>query len=223
MIFSIGSKKIDRFLLGGIRSGVLTDIFGESSSGKSQFCFSLCANILKNHKLDIIFVDTNGTFRPERIIEIIGDQNNISILDSIKYIRPFTFFQQNESLIKIEEIRPKVVIVDSIASLIAVEYDLMSRSLVFMKYLHKLSLLAIKYNIAVIFTNTIRNNINQIKNGETKQDTGKEFMESTLMMYSHFRLKFEKNHYVKNLYKIIFIQPSFKKTIDFQIEKNGII
>ncbi|MGD1834230.1 MAG: hypothetical protein ACPKQO_00730 [Nitrososphaeraceae archaeon] len=225
-IFFTGSKKIDNFLRGGIRTGIVTDIFGESSSGKSQFCFSFCANVLKKHpNYDIIFVDTTGTFRPERIMEILGDENDISILDNIKYIRPFTFYAQNKSLEQIQERKPKIVIIDSITSLISIEYATISRHLIFMKYLHKLALLAINHNIAIIATNTMRNNTNLIsREKKIKQDTGNEFMESALILYSHFRLRFEKkNQLKKNLYKITCMQPFIKDEIYFNITKNGII
>lgn len=41
MIISTGSLSLDRLLGGGIRTGLLTDIYGPSGTGKSQLCFSL--------------------------------------------------------------------------------------------------------------------------------------------------------------------------------------
>ena len=224
-IFLTGSEKIDNFLRGGIRSGIVTDIFGESSSGKSQFCFSFCANVLKNYrKCNIIFVDTTGTFRPERIMEMSGDKN-INMLDSIKYIRPITFYAQNKSLDQIQEVKPKIIIIDSIAALISSEYETISRHLIFMKYLHKLALLAINNDIAIIITNTVRSNIDQInREKKIKDNSDNEFMQNSLVLYSHFRLKFEKkNQFKKNIYKITFMQPFINDQIYFKIAKNGII
>ena len=44
MIVSTGSKSLDSLLGGGIHSGLVTDFFGKSGTGKSQLCFSLCVN-----------------------------------------------------------------------------------------------------------------------------------------------------------------------------------
>ena len=75
---------IDRLLGGGIRTGMVTDIFGQSGTGKSQLCFMLCASYAKYSKQEdtILFIDTAGTFRPERISEIAGTRK--AIICSIK-------------------------------------------------------------------------------------------------------------------------------------------
>src|ERR671930_360557 len=44
---STGSNAIDALLGGGIQIGMITDIYGESASGKSQICFTLSANCAK--------------------------------------------------------------------------------------------------------------------------------------------------------------------------------
>ncbi|HEU5462474.1 MAG TPA: ATPase domain-containing protein, partial [Nitrososphaeraceae archaeon] len=119
---STGSSNLDRFLRGGIRTGIITNIFGESGSGKSQFCFSICANALKKYKdVKVIFIDTSGNFRPERILDITDDHNLDKILYNIHYIRPYSINDQFEAIKKIYEIKPKLVIIDTITSLISQE------------------------------------------------------------------------------------------------------
>ena len=85
---------------------MITNIFGESGTGKSQFCFTICANLLKkNENVNIIFIDTAGTFRPERIFEIIEeDYYSDKIINNIKYFRPYTIKHQFEAIKKINEI-----------------------------------------------------------------------------------------------------------------------
>ena len=39
---STGSKELDEMLKGGIESNSITEIFGESRSGKTQLCLTLC-------------------------------------------------------------------------------------------------------------------------------------------------------------------------------------
>jgi len=72
---STGSHALDELLRGGIESGSITEIFGEFRTGKTQLCHTLCvtaqlplANGGGNGK--VLYIDTDGSFRPERIIEI---------------------------------------------------------------------------------------------------------------------------------------------------------
>lgn len=69
---------------------MITDVYGESGSGKSQLCFSLVANCVKNGD-KVMFIDTVGTFRPERIVEISGSQGT---LERIAYVRALTTLDQ---------------------------------------------------------------------------------------------------------------------------------
>jgi hypothetical protein len=75
--FTTGSANLDTFLKGGVETQAITEIAGEFGSGKSQICHTLCvtANLGKGKGkgkgLDsIIFIDTENTFRPERVHQI---------------------------------------------------------------------------------------------------------------------------------------------------------
>ncbi|KAF4699107.1 Structural maintenance of chromosomes protein 2 [Perkinsus olseni] len=66
---------IDALLQGGVETGSITEIFGESRSGKSQFCHALCVAA----QLPVsqggaagrsLYIDTEGTFRPERLADM---------------------------------------------------------------------------------------------------------------------------------------------------------
>ena len=70
-----GSSNLDSFLKGGIETQAMSDIAGEFGSGKSQLCYTLCvtANMAKDKEGlggNVIFIDTENTFRPERIHQI---------------------------------------------------------------------------------------------------------------------------------------------------------
>jgi DNA repair protein RadA len=69
--FTTGSQSLDIFLGGGIETQALTEIAGEFGSGKSQLCYTLCVTAnMQNKDNGIIFVDTENTFRAERIHQI---------------------------------------------------------------------------------------------------------------------------------------------------------
>ena len=77
--FTTGSKNLDDFLEGGVESQAITELAGEFGSGKSQICHALCvtaaakAESSSSHINSIIFIDTENTFRPERVHQIAED------------------------------------------------------------------------------------------------------------------------------------------------------
>jgi DNA repair protein RadA len=72
---STGSKALDELLLGGIETQAVTEFYGEFGSGKSQICHTLFAMARQPVELGgldsgVIYIDTEGTFRPERLEQI---------------------------------------------------------------------------------------------------------------------------------------------------------
>jgi DNA repair protein RadA len=63
-----GCKSLDSLLNGGIEAGVITQVYGGPGSGKTQLCHTLSAMLPSDYM--VIYVDTEGSFRPERIQEI---------------------------------------------------------------------------------------------------------------------------------------------------------
>ena len=66
--FSTGCNSLDNLLDGGIEAGVITQVYGLPGSGKTQLCHTLCVMLPPNY--NAIYIDTEGSFRPERIKEI---------------------------------------------------------------------------------------------------------------------------------------------------------
>ena len=83
-----GLRELDRFLGGGVKEGLVTSISGQSATGKTQLTFQICLNALHNDGKDILFQDTTGAFRPERLVQMMQLQKiNPSLLDKIKVNR----------------------------------------------------------------------------------------------------------------------------------------
>jgi DNA repair protein RadA len=67
-----GSKDLDELVGGGAETGAIMETYGRFASGKSQLGFQLAVNVqLPKEKGGLgggaLFIDTEGTFRPERI------------------------------------------------------------------------------------------------------------------------------------------------------------
>ncbi len=100
-----GSSKLDELLGGGIETGSVTEIFGEFRTGKTQICHTLCVTCQFPYDAGggcgaALYIDTEGTFRPERIVEIcerFGLDANC-ILDNINFARAYSSDHQMKLL-----------------------------------------------------------------------------------------------------------------------------
>ena len=105
-------------------------------TGKTQFCHTLCVTSQLPFSQGgggarVIYIDTEGTFRPERIKEIAEEygMNPEDALENVLYARVSTTEQQVQIVNKaaaiiVEDSAPfRLMIVDSIMGLFRVEYS----------------------------------------------------------------------------------------------------
>ena len=182
-----GLKELDQFLGGGIKEGLIISISGQSATGKTQLAFQICLNALNNGK-EILFHDTTGEFRPERLVEMMQFQKiNPSLLDKIKINRITNTMEQIQSLSNTTLENYSLLIIDNITDLFSFEYSKKEQSfeknISFMKYMHNLSSIAIRVKIPIIVINIVRN-INKHE---------KENLEESISMYIHTKIKLSKN------------------------------
>ena len=208
-----GLKELDQFLGGGIKEGLVTSISGQSATGKTQLTFQICLNALHSGK-DILFQDTIGEFRPERLVEMMQLQKiNPSLLDKIKVSRITNTAQQIQCFSKIPLKSYSLIIVDSVTDLFSFEYSKKEQSLEkyisFMKYMHNLSSIAIDGKIPIIVTNIVR----------TINKHEKENLEESISMYTHTKIKLSKND---NGYLCQVISPFVNKKFQYTITSSGL-
>lgn len=167
---STGSTELDKLLKGGIESGSITEIFGEFRTGKTQLCHMLavtCQLPIQNGGAGgkCLYIDTEGTFRPERFIPIaerLGLDPD-TVMENISYARAYNSDHQNDLLIHaaamMTENKYAVLIVDSATALYRTDYtgrgELGARQIHLARYLRSLTNLAETYGIAVVITNQV--------------------------------------------------------------------
>ncbi|MBY9001061.1 MAG: DNA repair and recombination protein RadA, partial [Candidatus Heimdallarchaeota archaeon] len=147
-----GSKSLDTLLAGGVETSSLTEFSGEFRTGKTQICFQLCVMTAMDEKYGglgsgIIYIDTEGTFRPERIVQICNkfDAPPEDILNNINVGRAYNSDHQMVLLLEspklIKENNVKLMIIDSLTSHFRAEYagrgSLLERQQKLNKYLHQ--------------------------------------------------------------------------------------
>ena len=166
-----GSKALDELIGGGIETQAITEAYGQYGSGKSQLAFQLAINTqLPKEKGglngQVVWVDTEGTFRPARIIQVAKAQGlePEEVLENIKVARAFSADHQMILVDKIPELfkkypNIKLIIIDSLTSIFRSEYvgrgTLAERQQKLNKHIHALQRLADRYNVAIYVTNQV--------------------------------------------------------------------
>jgi len=167
---STGSTELDSLLGGGVETQALTEAFGKFSSGKSQIAFQLCVNAQLPKEQGglngaVLFVDTENTFRPERIKQMAEAKglDVDKILKNIFVARAFNSDHQSLLIEKadklIRENNVRLIVIDSLMSEFRSDYlgmeMLARRQQSLNKHLHMLQKLADTHNLAVYVTNQV--------------------------------------------------------------------
>lgn len=173
---SLGCSILDHHLKGGIRSQGITEIYGESGSGKTQVCLQLCLMVQLPYHLGgleggAVYLCTEDKF-PDKRLEQMKPQfmlkyqdilGNTSVgdhiyLNHISDVEELCDILENKlpSLMKSKKV--KLLVIDSIAALFRVEYsmnEMYERAQVLTKIGACLMQLSSKNNMAVVCINQV--------------------------------------------------------------------
>jgi DNA repair protein RadA len=165
-----GSKALDDLLGGGIETQSIVEAHGAFGSGKSQLAHQLAVTVqLPKEKGGLggqaIFIDTEQTFRPERIQQMAEglDLDPKKTLQNIFVARAYNSDHQVLLAEKAEEVikkgNVKLIIIDSLTSSFRSDYtgrgELASRQQKLNRHLHQLQRLADVFNLAIFVTNQV--------------------------------------------------------------------
>ncbi|KAL1451472.1 hypothetical protein WDU94_005848 [Cyamophila willieti] len=166
-----GSAELDKILGGGIESMAITEAFGEFRTGKTQLShtLSITAQLPDESKGysggKVIYVDSENTFRPERLRPIAARFNleDECALENVLYTRSFNSEHQMELLDMVAGLFHqeagifKLLIIDSAIALFRVDFsgrgELADRQQKLAQYMARLQRLSEEFNVAVFITN----------------------------------------------------------------------
>ncbi|TQD23942.1 DNA repair and recombination protein RadB [Methanolobus vulcani] len=120
---SSGCKPIDDLLGGGFEAGVVTQIFGEPGSGKTNLCLQLAVECVKKGK-KAIYIDTEA-ISPDRFRQIAGE-NAKEIAQQIIIFEPHNFEEQYAAVKEIEKLisdKVGLILIDSATAFYRFELD----------------------------------------------------------------------------------------------------
>jgi len=162
-------KSIDDLLNGGIESGIITMIYGESGTGKTNFCLQISKECTDSKK--VIYIDSEGVSL-ERLHQICGNKYK-KIVDSILFFKPNSFNEQEKTIENIKKIKDSgLVIIDTINLYYRMELedDKEKAMRSFLRQMGNLQMIAREKNIPVIVVEQVYTD----KNGEIKPFTHRE-------------------------------------------------
>lgn len=128
-----GSKLFDELLGGGFETQSIIELFGEFGSAKTQIAHQLCVTVqlptdLGGLNKQAFFIDTENTFRPERIQQIAEslDLDPENVLQNIHVARAYNSSHQMLLVEKVKELSKQIpaglLIVDSLTAHFRAEY-----------------------------------------------------------------------------------------------------
>ncbi|MEE9283185.1 MAG: DNA repair and recombination protein RadA [Nitrososphaerales archaeon] len=165
-----GTNSLDDLLMGGIESQAVTEFYGEFGSGKTQICHTLCITVQAppdEGGLDggAIYVDTENTFRPERIYDIARarDKDADEILSRITVAKAYNSAHQELIMGEVGSVLDKtgarLIIVDSAVAHYRAEFlgrgTLAERQQKLNRFMHLLTRTAETRNVAIVLTNQV--------------------------------------------------------------------
>ncbi len=124
---SAGSYDINKWLYGGYDKDIITTIYGDAGTGKTNFCLLAAVSQIKKQN-KVIFIDTEGGFSVDRLKQLLNvganpEQDYEKLLENILLIKPMNFEQQKKAFNKILKSlsNVKLIIVDGITMLYRLE------------------------------------------------------------------------------------------------------
>jgi DNA repair protein RadA len=168
---STGSKSFDDLLGGGIETKAVTEVYGEFGTGKTQLCHTICIMVQQDRMTGglegkAIYIDTENTFRAERIVSIAQardlDPNktleNVIVAKAYNSAHQELIIEETGGVIEVNGV--KLIIVDSAVAHYRAEFlgraSLSERQQRLNKFMHMLIRIADTYEVAVVVTNQVQ-------------------------------------------------------------------
>jgi len=146
---------------GGVETGIVTQLYGGSGTGKTNICIQLAVECVKSGK-KVIFIDTEG-FSADRFKQIAGEEAKKIAGDIIIY-EPASFEQQYSAITDIEKLMNEkigLIVLDSAALFyrLGLQDDSNEENVAIRRELvNQIGILhgiARKYGVSVVITNQV--------------------------------------------------------------------
>ncbi|NHK29813.1 MAG: DNA repair and recombination protein RadA [Asgard group archaeon] len=165
-----GSDNLDELFGGGMETGSITELYGEFRTGKTQIAHQICVTVQLPRErgglgANAAYIDTEGTFRPERIVEM-AERFELDPKEALKNITVGRAYTSDHQINLARDIGAmardkniRLLVVDSLTSHFRAEYigrgTLATRQQTLNQHIHFLLKLAEMHHITVLVTNQV--------------------------------------------------------------------
>ena len=161
---------IDKLISGGVKPEAIYEVYGEFGSGKTQFCNSLTVEAINAEK-NVIWIDCEDTFRPQRIIEILKAREYVEDREeALQYLERISYYYtpNTEQLMGtinslssiLAEKKPRVIILDGAVGQFREEFlgrgTLAARQNQIARMMTHLKNISFYFRTTIIFTNQVQ-------------------------------------------------------------------
>ncbi len=88
-------EPLDRLLGGGVEAGIITLLYGEGGSGKTNICLQMTRNIARSGD-KVVYIDTEGV-STERLRQMSGEDFE-TVMENIYFYHPYSFSEQEKNV-----------------------------------------------------------------------------------------------------------------------------
>lgn len=166
---SSGSYDLNTWLHGGYDSDIITVIYGDSGTGKTNFCLTSAYSQTKKGK-KVLIIDTEGGYSTERMRQLSKDKEEYEkLIQNIILLKPTNFKEQKDAFEELLKHIKKdnnigLIIVDGATMLYRIDFaeakkkgekEITELNAELAKQMRTLSEIARKINIPIIITNQV--------------------------------------------------------------------
>ncbi len=236
-----GSEALDGLLGGaGIECGGITELAGEFRTGKTQIAHQLCVtaqlptdlgglSVEGESPVQVVYIDTEGTFRPERIVSMTERWDVLEPQDVLSNIIVGRAFNSDHQMVLSEQTYRRsqteqfgLIVVDSLVSHFRAEFigrgTLASRQQKLNQHIHTLLRLAEVAKMAVIMTNQVHAKPDQFF-GDPNAPTGGHVVAHA----SHTRLYLRKSKGDRRIARVLDSPLLPESEAVFSIQPQGVV
>ncbi len=165
-----GSKALDELIGGGLETQAITEVYGEFGSGKTQLCHQAAVTATMPEDRgglngEIVMIDTENTFRPERIAQM-SSAMGLDPVETLKKIHVARAYNSAHQMLLVEKAaelakeKPvRLLLVDSLTAHFRAEYvgrgTLAERQQALNTHMHALLRFGDLHNAVILCTNQV--------------------------------------------------------------------
>jgi DNA repair protein RadA len=177
------SEELDEILGGGVETQAITEFYGEYGSAKTQMSHQLSVNVQLPEDegglgKGVVYIDTEDTFIPDRI-EQMANAKGLDVDETLENIHVARAYNSDHQMLLAEEAQSiceqndiGLIVVDSLTAQFRSDYvgrgELAPRQQKLNRHMNTLLRVANSHNAAVVVTNQVMSNPDQMFGNPTK-------------------------------------------------------